>query len=189
MIDSKERLKYYLEQDRLALHYSKKRPSLFKDEIWKFEILLRKNEYSTNCLNKFWFKPYKCFIKYRFHELAIKLGFTIPLNRIGPGFSIAHYGLLTIGNSKIGKNCRIQEGVNIGATGRVDKAAVIGDNVFIGTGAKIIGNIEIADNVVIGAGSVVVKNITTKHVTVAGVPAKIISKNDSPNFIKKRIIY
>ena len=42
-IQSKKDLKYYLEQDRIAL----KRPSGFvmiKDNIWKFEILLRKSE-------------------------------------------------------------------------------------------------------------------------------------------------
>ena len=43
-IQSKEDLKYYLEQDRIAL----KRPAGFvwkKDSIWKFEILLRKAEF------------------------------------------------------------------------------------------------------------------------------------------------
>ena len=43
-IQSKEDLLYYLEQDRIAL----KRPAGFvlkKDNIWKFEILLRKAEY------------------------------------------------------------------------------------------------------------------------------------------------
>lgn len=117
MIQSKQDLKYYLEQDRLALHYEKMRPSLIKDEIWKFEILLRKNEYCTNCLQKPWHLPYKAMIKYQYNRAAVRLGFTVPLNCFGPGLSIAHYGLLTVGYAKVGKNCRIQEGVNIGATG------------------------------------------------------------------------
>lgn len=44
-IQSKKDLEYYLEQDRIAL----KRPAGFvlkKDNIWKFEILLRKAECS-----------------------------------------------------------------------------------------------------------------------------------------------
>ena len=48
-IQSKEDLLYYLEQDRIAL----KRPAGFvlqKDNIWKFEILLRKAEYYCNCM-------------------------------------------------------------------------------------------------------------------------------------------
>ncbi|MBB1110187.1 serine acetyltransferase [Limosilactobacillus sp. pH52_RY] len=187
MIKSKKELKYYLEQDRLALHYNKKKPKLLGDEIWKFEILLRKNEYCTNCLKGIWCLPYKYIIKYRFHKLSVKLGYTLPLNRIGPGLSIAHYGLLTIGNAEIGKNCRIQEGVNIGATGGNSHAAKIGDNVFIGTGAKIIGDVKIANNVCIGAGSVVVKDIIESNVTVAGVPAKIISNHDSSKFLDERL--
>lgn len=48
-IQSKEDLRYYLEQNRIAL----KRPAGFvwkKDKIQKFEILLRKSEYYCNCM-------------------------------------------------------------------------------------------------------------------------------------------
>lgn len=117
----------------------------------------------------------------------MKLGFTVPLNCFGPGLSIAHYGTITIGNAKVGRNCRLQEGVNIGSTGGSKKAATIGDNVFIGTGAKIIGDISIANNCVIGANSVVVKSINENGITVAGVPAKKISENDSKTFIDDRL--
>ena len=188
MIQSKKELKNYLEQDRLALHYTKKRPGIIKDEIWKFEILLRKNEYCTNCLHKIWHLPYKAVVKFLYHRLAVRLGFSIPLNCFGPGLSIAHYGLLTVGNAQVGKNCRIQEGVNIGATGGSNLAAAIGDNVFIGTGAKIIGNIKIADDVAIGAGAVVTKDILEAGITVAGVPAKKISNNNSHAFIDPRVL-
>ena len=51
VIKSKSDLKEYMHRDEIALHYAEgvKRPG-FKDDIWKFEILLRKNEYVTNCL-------------------------------------------------------------------------------------------------------------------------------------------
>ena len=50
MIESREDLRRYLEQDRLALNRKNdRRPRLFKDEIWKFEILLRRVEYDINC--------------------------------------------------------------------------------------------------------------------------------------------
>lgn len=52
MINSKKDLIYYLEEDKIALfNEDKKRPNLFKDEIWKFEVLL-KNEHCTKCLKK-----------------------------------------------------------------------------------------------------------------------------------------
>ena len=110
----------------------------------------------------------------------MKLGFSIPINVFEEGLSIAHYGLLVVNsNAHIGKNCRIQEGVTIGATNGNAAAPRIGNNVFIGSGAKIIGDISIADNVAIGAGSVVVKSITEPSVTYAGIPAKKVSDNDS----------
>ena len=51
MILSKSDYLYYLEQDRLALGIpdNVKRPRFGKDEIWRWERLLRKREYVTNC--------------------------------------------------------------------------------------------------------------------------------------------
>ena len=182
MIQSKSDLKYYLKQDALALRCeTKKRPSIFGDEVWKFQRALRKLEYYTNVSKKK--KVLKLFCipaKLRYKHLSLKLGFSVPINAFEEGLSIAHYGLLVVNSkAKIGKNCRIQEGVTIGATNGSANAPIIGDNVFIGSGAKIIGDISIANDVAIGAGSVVVKSIEEPSVTYAGVPAKKISDNDS----------
>jgi serine O-acetyltransferase len=49
--------------------------------------------------------------------------------------------------------------------------------VIIGAGAKILGNIEIGACSRIAAGSVV-RHPVEPHTTVAGVPAKVIRKND-----------
>ena len=48
MIDSKSKLVEYLKSDKVSLSISKKYPSLFSDEIWKYEIALRFREYYTN---------------------------------------------------------------------------------------------------------------------------------------------
>lgn len=188
MITSRKDLKYYLQQDKKALGIQRKRPHIWKDEIWKFERLLRKTEYVTNCYQNTIFLPMRLFYKLRFRRVSIKLGFSIPLNVFEEGLSIAHYGTIVInGNAKIGKNCRIQEGVNIGSTGGEEKAPQIGNNVFIGTGAKIIGDIQIGNDVAIGANAVVTKSFKEDHITIAGVPAKKISDNDSTMFLNKLI--
>ena len=55
--------------------------------------------------------------KFRFHQLSLRLGFSIPINVFGPGLAIVHYGTIVVSNgAKIGANCRIHEGVTIGAT-------------------------------------------------------------------------
>ena len=175
MITTKKELQYYLSQDAIALRCNKKHPHLFGDEVWKFQIVLRKAEYYTNLFrgSKKHLILHYIWYKYRLHNLSIKLGFSIPINVFGPGLSIAHPGTIVVNSkARVGKNCRIQEGVNIGATNGSQAAPQIGDNVFIGTGAKIIGDISIADDVAIGANAVVVKSITEKGVTYGGVPAK-----------------
>ena len=190
MITSKNEFRYYLLKDKEALRIRRDKPQLFGDEIWIFQRLLRKYEYLNNC------RPYGFFThiillltRYRFHNLSLKLGFSIPINVFGPGLSIVHYGTIVVSQgAKIGKNCRIHEGVTIGATNGSSKAATIGDNVFIGSGAKIIGEVNIPNNVAIGANAVVVKDIVCELLggTVGGVPAKMISnKNSSSNIFVK----
>lgn len=180
MISSKEEYKYYLYCDKIALGKEYKKPRFFKDEIWKFEILMRKAEYFVNCSNNFITKLYSKFLKLLYHKKCLKLGFSIPLNVFGPGLSIAHYGTIVVnGNSRVGKNCRIQECTTIGATSGFSSSPQIGDNVFIGSGAKIIGNITIANDIAIGANALVNKSFEESGITIAGVPAKKISNNNS----------
>ena len=187
MIKNKNDLQFYLEQDHKALmiYDLQKKPRPFYDEVWKFQIALRKAEYATNCKPGIINLPYRLYRKFIFHRWSVKCNFSIPLNVFGPGLSIAHYGTIVVNsNAKVGKNCRIQEGVNIGASGG-DKAPLIGDNVFIGSGAKLIGDISIADNIAIGAGAVVVKSFEEKGISIAGVPAKKVSNNGSEPFLAK----
>ena len=137
--------------------------------MWRFQIALRKAEFASN-KRGIWVL-YKLWRKYIFHNLSVKLGLTIPINVFGPGLSISHYGIIVVNaNAKVGKNCRIQEGVNIGSSSP-RMAPIIGDNTFIGSEAKIIGEIEIAN----GAGSVVTKSFLEYEITIAGNPARKIS--------------
>ena len=180
MITSKNQLKYYLQCDKIALGKTYRHPKFVGDERWKFQICMRKLAYymSRGGVMKYWYR-------FKYHRFSVKLGFSIPYNVIGPGLAIVHYGTLVIStNARIGKNCRIHAGVNIGANGGEKKAAVIDDNVYIGPGAKIIGEVKIGKNSVIGANSVVIHDVPS-CVTVAGVPAKIISENDSSRHLIK----
>ena len=187
MIKTKRDLKRYLDKDKEALDRMTRRPRLLSDEVWKFEIALRHREYYRNSKSKT--SPIKC-VKYVFwsilhHHYSIKYGFQVPCNVCGEGLRINHLGCLIInGNTKIGKNFNVHQGVNIGVNVELDKAPTIGDNVFVGPGTQIFGNIEIADNIAIAAGSVVNKSFKTPNVTIGGVPAKIINSEKGNPFIK-----
>lgn len=181
MIDSRQKYREYINQDRLALGRQRdSRPRLFGDEIWKFEILLRKVEYDLNCRHGAAGKLIGKWHKMRFHRLSVRLGFTIPPNVFGPGLSLPHYGTIVVhGNVRAGKNCRLQEGVTIGATNGSHEAAVIGNNCYFGSGAKVIGAVRIADDVAVGANAVVTRDIAEPGTTWAGTPARKISDRDS----------
>lgn len=181
-ITDKKSLKDYMEHDKRQLGINRKFPRPFTDEIWKYEIILRKYEYYLN--TKGLLHPIlKIFYKLKHHRKSIKLGIGIAPNCAGKGLSIAHINGIQINqNAKIGENCRIHEGVTIGASGGTD-APIIGNNVFLASGCKVMGKVTIADSCVVGANAVVVKNIEEKGITVAGVPAHKISNNNSDKFI------
>lgn len=144
--------------------------------------MLRKAEYYINCRSRSVFgRAVAVLYRYRLRRLGRKLGgFAISPNCFGPGLSIAHFGPVVVHpNASVGKNCRIHEGVTIGATNGSTKAAKIGDNVFLASGAKVIGDVEIANDVAVGANAVVVKDVLTPGITVGGVPARKISDNNS----------
>jgi len=174
---SKEALAYFLEEDRVALNKTRKTPRLIGDEVWRFQILLRKEEYHFNCGHK----VRAFFYKIARHRLGVRLGFSIPINVFGPGLSIAHYGTVVINKRCIiGSNCRLHVGVNIGTkAGESGQAAVIGNNAYIGPGVKIFGKIKLGNDIAVGANAVVNKSFPDGNCTIGGVPAKIISSKGS----------
>ena len=182
MIQTKQDLKEYLAQDKQQLGIRRSFPRPFADEIWKYEILLRKYEYWYNQSGKLAALP-RVYYKFRFHQISVKLGIFIGPNCCGKGLSIAHINCIEINeNARIGENLRIHEGVTIGASGGAE-APIIGDCVFLASGCKVMGNVSIASHCVVGANAVVVKNVEEEGITVGGVPARKISNNNSDRFV------
>lgn len=165
MIRTKQDLVCYLRIDALANGRTSIKAHVFGDEKWKYLRCLRMLEYYTNTGKRVRAVIYKFY----FHKLSIKLGYEIPINVCAEGLSLPHMGPVVISSgAKIGKCCRIHEGVTIGATNGSSKSATIGDNVFIATGAKVIGEIFIASDCAIGAGAVVTKSILEAGTTWGG---------------------
>ena len=140
---------------------------------YSYIYFLRLTEYNTN--KKGLFFAFKRKIYNRFLKIhGLLLGLSIPINVCDEGLYIPHRGSIVInGSARIGKNCCIQNNVNIGANG-INKIPKIGNNVYIGPGAVIFGGITIADNSWIGANAVVNKSIENANSVVVGVPAKFI---------------
>lgn len=187
MIKTKKDYGFYLEADRVALGKNYRRPSLFGDEIWRFQRLLRKVEFYTNCRKSLFWKLNYYYSVLRFYQLSVKLGFTIHPNNFGPGLSIAHRGTIVINPAaRIGSNCRIHACVNIGTkAGHGNSAPTLGNNIYIGPGATIFGDIEIADGIAIGANSVVNKSFPEAGISIAGTPAKKINESGSEGLLIK----
>lgn len=191
MIKSKKDYIAYIAQDKLALRISSNGFSnkllriISPNPIWVFQKRMRKLEYYHNCKNKGLYKLYIFYLRYLYKKTSIRLGFSIPINVFGPGLAIVHYGTIVINSkTKVGKNCRMHAGINIGATGGQSAAPKIGDNVYLAPGAKIYGDITIPNNTAIGTNAVVNKSFDKENTVLAGIPAKVIGDVDIKKIIK-----
>ena len=103
----------------------------------------------------------------------------LPMARIGGGCVIAH-GLGTVigGQSVIGEDCTILQGVTLGEA-RFDETACprVGDRVTLGAGSTLLGGITIGDDAMVAAGAVVLEDVPAGAV-VAGVPARVVSRRE-----------
>ena len=100
-----------------------------------------------------------------------------PATKIGRGVFIDHGTGIVIGETAVIEDrVSILQGVTLGGTGKDegDRHPKIRCGVLVGANAAVLGNIEIGHCSKIAAGSVVVKPVPP-NVTVAGVPATIIS--------------
>ncbi|HVQ36272.1 MAG TPA: hypothetical protein VMS31_01980 [Pyrinomonadaceae bacterium] len=119
--------------------------------------------------------------------IEVTTGISLPYTAsIGPGFYIGHFGNIIVnGEAVIGSNCNISQGVTIGVSGRGERRGVptIGDRVYIGANAVVAGKILVGDDAVIGANSLVVSDVPNAS-TAVGVPATILDRNGSADYLK-----
>jgi len=100
-----------------------------------------------------------------------------PAAEIGSGILLDHAtGFVAGETSRIADDVSILHAVTLGGTGKEpgDRHPKIESGVLIGAGAKILGNITIGSCSRVGANSVVLENVPP-HVTVVGVPARLVA--------------
>ena len=120
-------------------------------------------------------KPLFLYCYWRYRKVSLATEISIPKNVCDKGLFIPHFGSIVINATcKIGRNCMIQNNVNIGANGGGKKSPQIGNNVYIGPGAVIFGDIKIADGCYIGANAVVNKSFLEPNSVIVGIPAKVV---------------
>ena len=165
----------FLEVIKADLHSRKQTISLTKfviDPITRFHWYMRVLE----CLyGKTILKPVYFVVKFMFLSLSIKLGFSIPINTLGKGVYIPHYGTIVVNsNAYIGDNSVLNVGVCIGRHPSSNSLVPnIGKRVYLAPGVKIFGEVNIGDGCLLGANAVVTKDIPAYKLAV-GIPAKII---------------
>jgi serine O-acetyltransferase len=99
-----------------------------------------------------------------------------PAARLGRGLMLDHATGFVCGETAVvGDNCSFLHAVTLGGSGKQtgDRHPKIGAGVLIGAGAKVLGNIHVGNSSRIAAGSVVLADVPP-HMTVAGVPARIV---------------
>ena len=177
MINNRKEYKKYRETDlkingQNLLNFSSILKSLvFPEPTLQFLKYLRKYELNINS-KSFFSKIMTVYYYAKYLKWSLKTGISIPRNVFEEGLCIPHYGSIVVNTTKkIGRNCMIHVGVNIGTNGGSAISPIIGNNVYIGPGAKIFGEITIADNCYIGANAVVNKSVLVPYSVIVGSPA------------------
>lgn len=125
--------------------------------------------------------PFSMIMTYGGH---IKIGNNCSLNpfsivyghggvQIGDDVRIAAHTVIIPANHHVSS-----DGQPLHLSGVTTKGIVISDHVWIGSGSRILDGVHIGNNTVVAAGAVVTKSVPD-HSTVAGVPARIISRKMS----------
>jgi len=126
-----------------------------------------------------WVKGRKDFALYLQSRSSAVFGTDInPNARIGRGIFLDQATGLVVGQTAvIDDDVSMLQDVTLGGTGKQDgdRHPKIRRGVLIGAGAKILGNIEVGECARIAAGSVVLKSVPP-HMTVAGVPARVVGE-------------
>ena len=184
MIRNKEDLRRYLKTEKDLYIPQSRHDRLvgvvtgdMKRKIFRFIRYLRYEEYHHN-QSGILHQILRVYYWRKRNLLGNKLGIEIWDNTIDEGLKIYHAGSIAVNSAaRIGKNC-IMHGRNcIGNNGKTPECPVIGNNVRLGMGAMVFGDVTIADDVTIAAGAVVVHSVLEAGVTVAGVPARKVSKS------------
>lgn len=126
-----------------------------------------------------WHSKRRSLARYIQHRVSLLCCCDIhPAAQLGRGLMVDHATGLVIGETaEVGDNVSLLHGVTLGGSGNGagKRHPTIGDDVMISAGAKVLGNITVGKGSKVGAGSVVL-NAVPAHVTVAGVPAKIVGR-------------
>ena len=126
-----------------------------------------------------WHDERRSLARYIQHKVSLLCCCDIhPAAQLGSGLMVDHATGLVIGETaEVGDNVSLLHGVTLGGSGNDPgkRHPTIKDDVMISAGAKVLGNITVGQGSKVGAGSVVL-NAVPAHVTVAGVPAKIVGR-------------
>lgn len=129
--------------------------------------------------NQLWHSRRKSLARYVQHHVSMLCDVDIhPAATIGKGIMVDHGTGLVIGETaRIGDNVSLLHGVTLGGTGNESgqRHPTVESGVMISSGVKVLGNITIGEGAKLGAGSVVLESVPS-HVTVVGVPARIVGR-------------
>lgn len=121
--------------------------------------------------------PLSILYRYLFRRMRNRYGIELPYSAsVGRRVVIEHQsGIVIHGNSVIGDDCIIRQGVTLGNRylDRPYEAPILGKNVNVGAGAKLMGAVHLDDGAVVGANAVVLHDVLAQQ-TVVGIPAKPI---------------
>lgn len=147
---------------------------------YRWQVRLRLTEWWCNTHGGFT----GALLRWRLQVHGHKLGYSIAVNRVGPGLRLPHVGTIVCnGDAVLGGRCQVLQGVTL--AGNDTGAPVIGREVFLGPNVTVVGHVSVGDGAHIAAGAVVTRDVPPGE-TWGGVPARQLSTADHARGIDRR---
>ena len=110
---------------------------------------------------------------YRFWALAF-LGLDMPVKTaVGPGLTLHHsVGVVIHGDSVLGSNVQVRQGLTLGTRHADGPAPIIGDSTDFGASCIVLGGVTLGDHCKIGAQALVLTDVPPGSMAI-GSPAEI----------------
>lgn len=188
MIRSRKELKFFIMAD-MMMNRGKFRWTvtdrikhlILPDKIMQYLVAMRKAAYYSD-IQLFTPPRFRVFAKIlkawyfrRYHNLGLKLGFSIGRDTLGYGAVIPHYGTIVVG----GRNRLGNYTVLHTSTCITDNGITIGNALSLSTGSIITKQISLGDNVTVAANSLVNQSFPN-NCLLAGTPAGVKRKENKP---------
>lgn len=135
-------------------------------------LIVRRNPFAVRLL----FRLHQLRMRPLFRLLSVVMGVDLAYRDYGDLVMPHPVGIVLHGGMRLGKGVTIYQNVTVASHPRLNEAAIIENDAVICAGAVLVGPVRVGRGSIVAANAVVTRDVPN-GVTVAGIPARVVSSS------------